>query len=84
VKTLRIYSVIEVAGYIWQPDTGVCTQDIIVKPSEVRHLRNGRGRITRRSVERWLKNHAGDFQKIIAFHANIEDGGRTIDIPWTD
>lgn len=38
--------------------------------------------ITREDVEQWLAMNSGDFQNVTDFEASIEDGDKTIDIPW--
>jgi hypothetical protein len=49
---------------------------------DVENCRDNSGKITRESVKAWLDKHAGDFQCVEDFHASIEDGDKTIDIPW--
>jgi hypothetical protein len=76
-------SVIEVIGVIWMPaiTCGLC---INLSDSDVDNCRNDLGQITRESVQAWLDTHAGDFQHVTDFHASIEDGVETIDIPWAN
>jgi hypothetical protein len=40
------------------------------------------GNITRESVQDWLDSHAGDFQTIDDFRADIADGDRDVIIEW--
>ena len=74
-------SIVEVVGKIWMPSV-TCAQTYTLSEYDVENCRDGDGKITRESVERWLDTHAGDFQGIEDFRASIEDGDETIDIPW--
>ena len=76
-------SVIEVVGTIWMPMTTAATQ-YTLSSYDVENARDDDGKITRESVQRWLDTHAGDFSAIKDFHASIEDGDDTIEIPWAD
>lgn len=74
-------SVIDVVGKIWMPATKAGTE-LTLSPYDVENCRDNTGKITRESVQAWLDTHAGDFQCVEDFHASIEDGDETIDIPW--
>ena len=74
-------SVIEVLGVIWLPAVE-CGQVMTLSGYDVENAKDDEGRLTRDSVERWLCTHAGDFSSILDFHASIEDGEATVEIPW--
>jgi len=74
-------SVIDVVGRIWMPAI-VASLRMELRPYDVDNARDGDGQVTRESVEQWLATHAGDFQQVIDFRASIEDGDRTVDIPF--
>lgn len=74
-------SIVEVVGVIWMPAC-VCAQRIVLREYDIENMRDDDGKVTRESVELWLATHAGDFQSITDFHASIEDGEETIEIPW--
>lgn len=74
-------SFVEIVGRIWMPAC-VCGQVINASQYDIENMRSESGEITRESVEDWLTTHSGDFQSVTDFHASIEDGKNTIDIPW--
>ena len=77
-------SVIDVVGRIWMPAI-VASSRIVLTSHDIENMRDDEdddAQITRESVEMWLSTHAGDFQEIIDFSASIEDGDKTIDIPF--
>lgn len=70
---------IEVIGRIWQPGMDTCGMAYNLKTSDVEQIKAlGGGELTRAACEKWLHSHAGDFQEIEDFHADIED----FDSPW--
>lgn len=76
-------SVICMIGTIWMPAI-TCAQIKTLDAYDVENCRDEAGNITRDSVEQWLMTHSGDFQSVKDFEASIEDGDKTIDIPWQD
>ena len=83
MKYLVERSEIDVVGYIWQPNVGLCATQIRVD-YQVTDLRDDDGKITRDSVQSWLDTHAGDFSEITDFQASIECDGETVEIDWRD
>ncbi len=76
-------SVVWLVGHIWQPGIGPCSQMLSLRAYDVENIRAyGEGSIDRDAVEHWLMLNSGDFRDVIDFSASIEDGNRTIDIPW--
>ena len=72
---------VEILGYIWMPSNVLCTQVKKLTDYDVKNIMaRGEGFITRDAVEDWLGCNAGDFSKIVDFHADIAD----IDIPWNE
>jgi hypothetical protein len=41
---------------------------------DLENARNEAGELTQDSIEHWIMLHSGDFQEIIAWEADIEDG----------
>lgn len=76
-------SIVEILGVIWMP-SAECGQVQTLSSYDVENLRDDDGKITRDSVEQWLTTHSGDFANVIDFHASIEDGEDTIEIPRSD
>lgn len=74
-------SIVDVVGHIWMPNT-VCSLHKTLSGYDLENMRDEDGNITRDSLEQWLCMNTGDFQDIIDFSASIEDGDKTIDIPW--
>jgi hypothetical protein len=81
MKYLVRKSIVQMVGQIWQPGI-ICGQEKTLSDSDVDNCRDDDGKITRESVEQWLMTHSGDFQSVMDFHASIEGGPNTIDIPW--
>ena len=75
-------SEIDVIGPIWWPAGSTAATTYNVTGYDVENMRGDDGQVTRESVELWLGSHAGDFQHVTDFHASIEDGADTVDIPW--
>ena len=75
-------SIIQVIGNIWQPGVGLCAMDYTLSAYDLDNARDDDGELTRESVEHWVMLHSGDFQSIKDFHASLEDGPDSIDIPW--
>jgi hypothetical protein len=79
-------SILRIVGSIWMPAI-VCAQARELSKYDVQNIHDialflGDTVITRRAVEYWLGGNAGDFSHVIDFEASIEDGDKTIDIPW--
>lgn len=74
-------SIVRVVGRIWMPAVNA-SMTYTLRDYDVNNARDDDGQITRDSVDQWLACNAGDFQSIIDFEASIEDGDKTIDIPW--
>jgi hypothetical protein len=55
-----------------------------MSPSDVANARDDDGQLTRDSVSAWLDTHAGDFQSITDFRADIADGDSDVVIEWAD
>ena len=69
---------IEVIGRIWEP-CGTCAMSYNLNSHDVENIKAlGNGELTREACQKWLATHAGDFQFIEDFHADIED----FDSPW--
>lgn len=83
MKTLIRKSLIQVIGPIWQPAV-IGTYCYPLSSYDVENAKDSEGRLTRDSVKLWLGSHAGDFKSITDFHASLEDGNETVDIPWKD
>lgn len=84
MKRLICFSYVDVIGEIWQPGVGLCAQRVNLQSNDIENMRGGSGKITRDSIERWLRIHAGDFQSITDFSASIEDGEDTLDFAWAN
>jgi hypothetical protein len=74
-------SIVEVVGELWMPSTNAATT-ITMSEYDIENARDDEGKLTRESLENWLGMHTGDFSRVIDFHASIEDGDTTVDIPW--
>jgi hypothetical protein len=79
-------SIVRIVGTIWMPHV-TCAQVRDLSDYDVGNIRDiaefmGEEGITRKAVEYWLGGNAGDFSHVIDFEASIEDGDKTIDIPW--
>ena len=75
-RQIRV-SRIRYIGNIWQPGIGICAQTGNLTSSDEANI----GEPTRENVEQWLATHAGDFQEIIDFEADIGDAPL---IPWAN
>jgi len=84
MKRLVCFSYVDVIGEIWLPGIGPCAQRISLRPYDIENIRDGGGKITRESIEQWLRTHAGDFRSITDFSASIEDGEDTLDFAWAN
>ncbi len=77
-------SFVDVVGHIWMPNT-VAAMRYPLSNYDIENIRQqDDGIIDREAVEQWLTCHSGDFQSIEDFSASIEDGDKSIDIPWDD
>lgn len=76
-------SMVYILGGVWWPMGALCGQVKELNKFDVENCRDKKGKITRKSLERWLNVHAGDFSSIKDFSASIEDGNKTIEFPWT-
>lgn len=74
-------SEIDVVGTIWMPSVTAATTYTLTD-SDVDNARDDEGKLTRESVGLWLDSHSGDFAEVADFHASLEDGDETVDIPW--
>ena len=74
-------SEIDVIGPIWMPPT-VAATTYPVTAHDVASMTGDDGTVTRESVALWLDSHSGDFRAVTDFHASIEVGPDTVDIPW--
>ena len=75
-------SFIDVVGYIWMPNR-ICSMRYTLSAYDLTNIREiGNGRLTRDAIEDWLTMHSGDFQRLLGFYANIEDGKKTREFPW--
>lgn len=81
MKYLVRKSIVQIVGRIWMPAI-ICGQTKTLDSYDIENCRDDEGNITRDSVEQWLMTHSGDFQHVIDFSASIEDGDKTVDIPW--
>ena len=72
-RQIRV-SRIDILGRIWMPAI-VCGQTLNLTSYDEANI----GEPTRENVEQWLVTHAGDFQAIIDFEADIGDAPL---IPW--
>ena len=75
-------SIIEIVGGIWWPMGATCAQTQTLSAYDVENCKDDNGEITRESVERWVMTHSGDFSSVKDFHASLEVGDKTIEIPW--
>ena len=71
---------VEVIGRIWQPDTEAYMK-YTLQPKDIESLKTN-GAITHDSIALWLSTHAGDFQSITDFHADID--AENLEFDWTD
>jgi hypothetical protein len=55
----------------------ICGQTLNLTPYDEANI----GEITRENVEQWLATHAGDFQEIIDFEADLGDAPL---LPWAN
>ena len=76
-----VASVVRVIGTIWMP-AATCAMDYTLSSGDLENARDDDGKLTRDSVELWLDTHAGDFQHIIDFEADLADGDVDVVIPW--
>lgn len=67
---------IDVIGPIWWPTGSMAATTYNVSDSDVANMRGEDGKITRDSVASWLDCHAGDFQCVTDFAAEIRDPDR--------
>ena len=74
-------SVVQVLGKLWLPNCPA-TMEYVLSDYDLNNARNEAGNITRASVRQWLGMNSGDFSAVTDFAASIEDGKRTITIPW--
>lgn len=75
------HSYVNILGELWMPNC-VVSLHVTLRDYDIENMRTD-GPITREDVNQWLTSHSGDFQRVIDFQASIEDGDRTIDIPWS-
>lgn len=68
---------IDVLGMIWMPNCKA-TQQIMISRHDIENMTDDYGQVTRDSVGNWLSTHAGNFSRIIDFHAVVNDD----EIPW--
>lgn len=73
-------SIVQVLGYLWM--SAKATYEYTLSPHDVENAKDGNGKLTRESVQLWLDSHAGDFHSVIDWHASLEDGSETVEIPW--
>ena len=71
---------IEVVGTIWMSTTKKASMVYELTHYDAEIIKGDSSEITRKGVRDWLGTHAGDFQSIIDFHADIAD----FDSPWED
>jgi len=83
MRYMVVTSRIEVIGHIWMPAV-VAAMNYTPSRYDVENMRDDDGRITRDGVQRWLDTHAGDFQSVDDFRADIADGDDDIVIEWAD
>jgi hypothetical protein len=76
-------SIIHVIGRIWMP-AATAAMTYTLRSYDIENMRDEDGSITRESVDNWLAMNAGDFQGVTDFYASIEDGNKSIDLPWAD
>ncbi len=63
---------IDLIGHIWQPGCGVCAQTLhLSSRDEESLLEQCDGVLSRDGVQLWLDSHAGDFEYILDFCADI-------------
>ena len=74
-------SIIEIVGRIWMPAV-VCSQRQVLSDYDIRNMKDNEGNITRESIGQWLCSNSGDFATIIDFCASVEDGDKSVEIPW--
>jgi hypothetical protein len=75
-----VRSEIKVIGYIWLPNV-LAAQTIKLSEYDLGNIEEP---VTRDSVESWLAKHAGDFQTIVDFEADLEFSEGRVQIPWRD
>lgn len=80
MRYLTVVSRVDVIGHIWMPNI-VCAMSYDVRSEDVT---DDDGNVTRESVEDWLSSHAGDFQSVDDFRADIALGDADVIIPWND
>jgi hypothetical protein len=75
-------SYIEVLGTIWLPYGAHATYVYRLSNYDIDNI----GEITRENVEQWLNTHAGDFERVIDFRADIYDYriNEDIEVGWAD
>ena len=71
---------VEVIGRIWQPNTEAYMR-YTLSPHDIESLKTN-GVITRDSIALWLDSHAGDFQSITDFHADIDS--ENLEFDWSN
>lgn len=75
-------SIVDVVGKIWQPYGAVCSLRKELTDDDLANARDSAGKLTRASVDRWVRLNSGDFSEIIDWRASLEDGDQTVDLPW--
>ena len=83
MRYTRVVSQVQVIGRIWMPDA-VCAMDYTLSAHDLENIRDGRplAEITREDIAGWLSTHAGDFQEIIDFRADLSEGSEDKVIDW--
>src|SRR2546430_14146794 len=59
---------IDVIGYIWQPDAGLCAYTRDLSAHELEQIGNPQDRA---AVAAWLDTHLGDFEQVVDFRADF-------------
>lgn len=82
MRYMVVTSRIEVIGHIWMPSV-VTAMTYTPDAHDVENMRDDEGNITRAGIERWLDTHAGDFQSVDDFSADIADGDDDVTFGWS-
>jgi len=83
MRHTKIYHEIRVIGKIWMSKC-TCAQFLNPSDSDVDNMSDDRGEYTRESVEHWISRHAGDFQSVEDFYANLAIGDKDVEFDWAN
>ena len=75
-------SLVWVIGYIWMPSNVLCSRCYTLREYDIENCKDEHGKVTRKSVERWVMLNTGDFSEIKDWRASLEVEGETVEFEW--